>query len=163
MDDNSLLDRETWELITAEMDFWSCQQVLSKIQDAEDKIVCLWGLEWMVTTLSSSFLLGKESSFTDCWGKKISNAHWLFFLFVHTVKMSGGKVTIQDDYTFLSNWKLALEMSCHLTGSSRAIISSYGRADAVPKTKELIDHRGKVNYKHASFLIALRPAIFLGG
>lgn len=76
--------------------------------------------------------------------KKISNAHWLFFLFVHTVKMSGGKVTIQDDYTFLSNWKLALEMSCHLTGSSRAIISSYGRADAVPKTKELIDHRGKL-------------------
>lgn len=46
-------------------------------------------------------------------------------------------MTVRGDETFLSTWKLALEMLCHLAGSSGAIASSRRRAGAVHKTTGL--------------------------
>lgn len=64
--------------------------------------------------------------------------------------------------SFLSNWKLALAMCVLRTvplcdrifkGHHQLI---RNRADSVSKPKGLI-------HKHISFLVALRPVIFLGG
>lgn len=89
-----------------------------------------------MTTLSSSFPLGKESSFTDCWSKPLQCTLLLLSLCIWSNDVRC-RVTIWGDWTFLSPWKLALEMFCHLAGSSRAIASAHRRTDAVPKTKGL--------------------------
>lgn len=85
------------------------------------------------------------------------------FLCVYGVMMSDVRVKIWDWLSpFLSNWKLALEMCILRTvplcdrifeGHHQLI---RNRADSVFKTKRL-------THKHISFLVALRPVIFLGG